>query len=191
MKKLDADLDCREATIRNQQAPVGVDINQAMLSVSRRKPVCAVLNSGSIRVDDVLSGTLTELDVIRMLPFGGGFSEVLMTGDYVKRVLDAGVLNRGTGGYLQVLGAEQMTGTDIWKIGGQPLAPKENYWVVLPDFLLTGNEKNLAFLKTSINADGKTTDNIGILQVDKPLVSDKSDLRSDLRLALIDYWKKH
>ncbi|MCS6929392.1 MAG: metallophosphoesterase, partial [Saprospiraceae bacterium] len=44
-------LDCREALIRHQQAPVGQIILEAMLAAAREKPECALLNSGSIRVD--------------------------------------------------------------------------------------------------------------------------------------------
>lgn len=184
--KLDKPLDCREAYIRHQQAPVGGMITEAMMAVSRNKPECALLNSGSIRVDDVLSGTLVELDIVRMLPFGGGITEVEMKGALLRKTLETGWTNAGNGGYLQINHALRDASTGKWMIGTTALDDNKLYRVTLPDFLLTGNESNMAFLKASIGADGKS-DNPDIPKILKPDPKDKSDLRNDIRLALIRY----
>ncbi len=182
--KLDKPLDCRETVVRGGQAPVGGMITEAMLSVSRTKPECTMLNSGSIRVDDVLSGILTELDIVRMLPFGGGISEVEMKGSLLRKTLETGLSNKGGGGYLQTNGAMQDAATGQWKIGANALDDNKLYRVSLPDFLLTGNEANMGFLKASIGADGKSN-NPDIPKITKPDPKDKNDLRNDIRLALI------
>ncbi|MCC7465889.1 MAG: bifunctional metallophosphatase/5'-nucleotidase [Saprospiraceae bacterium] len=184
--KLEKPLDCRESVIRHGQAPVGAMITEAMMAVSRNKPELAVLNSGSIRVDDVLTGILVELDIVRMLPFGGGLSEVEMKGSLLRKTLDAGANNQGNGGYLQINQASMNAGTGKWMIGKNPLEDNKLYRVVLPDFLLTGNESNMGFLKTTIGPDGKS-DNPDIPKVLRPDAKDKSDLRNDIRLALIKY----
>ncbi|MBL7806823.1 MAG: bifunctional metallophosphatase/5'-nucleotidase [Saprospiraceae bacterium] len=186
--KLDQPLDCREAVVRNGQAPAGSIITEAMMAVSRTKPEVAILNSGSIRVDDVLSGTLVELDIVRMLPFGGGLSEVEMKGSMLRKTLDAGVNNKGNGGYLQINHANFNAASGKWMIANNTLDDQKMYRVVLPDFLLTGNESNMAFLKTNLTADGKS-DNPDIPKVVRPDAKDKSDLRNDIRLALIRYWR--
>lgn len=183
--KLEKPLDCREQVIRNEQAPVGQIITQAMLSVSRNKPECALLNSGSIRVDDILSGTLTELDVVRMLPFGGGITEVEMKGSLLRKTLDAGYNNKGGGGYLQ-WNMVRRDETGKWYIGNNLLDDSKLYRVTLPDFLLTGNESNMGFLKASLNAQG-ASDNPDIPKIIKPDSKDKKDLRNDVRLAVIHY----
>lgn len=183
-------LDCREAIVRNQQTEAGKMITGAMLSASRTKPECALLNSGSIRVDDVLSGTLTELDIVRMLPFGGGLSEVEMKGSLLLKTLDAGRSNQGNGGYLQIAGARYDEAGKRWLIAEKPLDAARVYRVVLPDFLLTGNEQNMGFLKTAAAADGKGTTNPEVISLVKPLATDKADLRNDIRLALIDFLRK-
>lgn len=187
---LSAPLDCREAAVRHQQAPVGQQIVGAMLAAAKTQPECAILNSGSIRVDDVLSGTLTELDVVRMLPFGGGISEVDMRGNLLRRTLDAGLQNKGKGGYLQWGQITRDEDKKLWLINAKPLDDVKIYRVVLPDFLLTGNETNMDFLKTSAKTDSKGTTNPDILNWAKGNPADKSDLRNDIRLALIDFLRK-
>ncbi len=181
-------LDCREATVRHIQAPVGQMITAAMLAVGKRQPECALLNGGSIRVDDVLRDTLTELDVVRMLPFGGGLAEVEMQGSLLKRTLDAGWANKGNGGWLQWGNIARDDAGNGWKIGGQVLQEGNVYRVILPDFLLSGQESRMDFLKTDPLHDGSNkTTNPGILKLYRPASGDKNDLRSDIRLALIQY----
>lgn len=182
--KLEKPIDCREGINRNGQTPAGAMITEAMLAVSRTKPDCAILNSGSIRVDDVLSGTLTELDIVRMLPFGGGITEVEIKGSLLRKTLETGLSNKGNGGYLQTNRARRDEATGKWMIGANTLDDNKTYRVVLPDFLLSGNEANMAFLKASLGADGKS-DNPDIPKITKPDPKDKSDLRNDIRLALI------
>jgi len=183
-------LDCREDIIRQQQAPAGKMITDAMLAASKTKPDCALLNSGSIRVDDVLSGTLAEIDIVRMLPFGGAITEVEMRGSLLRKTLDTGVRNRGNGGYLQwgLVGYDEAK--KQWQINQKPLDETKMYKVVLPDFLLTGNEQNMGFLKAAPGADGKGSDNLDIPVIKKPNPADKTDLRNDIRLALINFLRK-
>jgi 2',3'-cyclic-nucleotide 2'-phosphodiesterase (5'-nucleotidase family) len=161
-------------------------IGEAMMAVSRSKPVCALLNSGSIRVDDVLSGTLTELDIVRMLPFGGGITEVEMKGSLLIRTLETSLGNKGSGGYLQYYLLRREESSSKWFLGANPLEDNKMYRVALPDFLLTGNEANMEFLKASLDANGKSS-NPDIPTILKPDAKDKSDLRNDIRLALIQY----
>lgn len=184
--KLDKPLDCRESVVRHGQVQVGMMITEAMMAVSRTKPEVAMVNSGSVRVDDILSGTLVELDIVRMLPFGGGISEVEMKGSLLRKTLDASAQNKGNGGYLQLFNASNNAATGKWMIGNNALDDNKLYKVVLPDFLLTGNESNMGFLKTTVGADGKS-DNPEIPKVVRPDAKDKSDLRNDIRLALIKH----
>lgn len=177
-------LDCRETTVRNTQCPVGALITNAMLNTSNDRLDCALLNSGSIRVDDILSGTLTELDVVRMLPFGGPITEVQMKGSLLRKALDAGEGNKGNGGYLQ-WGRISKNAAGQWLVKNQPLDDKRNYWVILPDFLLTGNEQNMSFLKAAPNPDGKGSTNPDILVLNRADPKDKADTRNDIRLVLI------
>ena len=182
-------LDCREAAVRHGQVPVGQMIVEALFSVAKTNPECAILNGGSIRVDDVLTGTITELDIVRMLPFGGAINEVEMRGSLLQRTLDAGLQNKGKGGYLHWGRIRRDEPGKRWLVNNTPLDPAKIYRVVLPEFLLTGLETNMDFLKTE-PIDGTGTTNPDILRVVKPDPKDKSDLRNDIRLVLIQYLRQ-
>ncbi|MBP6812567.1 MAG: bifunctional metallophosphatase/5'-nucleotidase [Saprospiraceae bacterium] len=186
--KLEKPLDCREGFIRTQQAPIGAMITEAMYVATKAKPDCAILNSGSIRIDDVLSGNLTELDIVRILPFGGAIVTVEISGALLRKTLDAGYTNKGNGGYLQLYRVRRDEASAKWFISDKELDNNKLYQVTMPEFLLSGNESNMAFLKASIGADGKST-NLDILKITKADPTDKSDLRNDIRLVFIRYLK--
>jgi 2',3'-cyclic-nucleotide 2'-phosphodiesterase (5'-nucleotidase family) len=68
-------LDGRELLIRSQPTNLGKMISNAMAFAAPEADL-AIMNSGSIRVDDILHAPITEYDNIRTLPFGGGILEV-------------------------------------------------------------------------------------------------------------------
>ncbi len=140
-------LDGRETVVRNGP---GLLTDLVLGGVAREAAPADVslLNGGSVRVDDVVpAGVLTEYDVIRILPFGGAIVKATIDGSLLADVLNAGVANRGTGGFLHVGGATSTSSG--WLIGGRPLDPAARYTVAMPDFLLTGNESRLAALNRS------------------------------------------
>lgn len=138
-------LDGTEESVRSRSTNLTQLIAEAMLAAAPGMEI-AVYNGGSIRIDDTLPpGPLTEYDIIRILPFGGKIWSVSMKGSLLKRALDQGVLNSGNGGYLQTSGVSFVEGA--WRVGSKPLDLNANYKVAINDFLLTGNEQNLPFLK--------------------------------------------
>lgn len=142
--KLPGPLDAREVIIRNGESDFTRLLTQALLHEAPDADV-ALMNSGSIRLDDVLPpGPITEYDVIRLLPFGGKVVEVEMTGALLQQVLEQGDKNRGIGGYLYRANAEH--GASGWTVGGAPLDADKGYRVVTPDFLVSGGEQNLGYL---------------------------------------------
>jgi len=183
--KLSEPLDCREGILRFQPAKAGQLITEAMLATSKNQPDCAILNSGSVRVDDILTGSLTELDIVRMLPFGGAIAEVEMRGSFLRRTLDVGWTNKGNGGFLQWANIRRDEATGAWSVNNQPLDDTRVYHVTLPDFLLTGSEQNMGFLQVTTNSKG-----FAITPPEMPMVTradprNKTDLRNDIRLAVI------
>jgi 5'-nucleotidase/UDP-sugar diphosphatase len=139
-------LDGRESTTRSRSGNLTDLIGAAM---RREVPDAelSILNGGSIRIDDVLSaGPVTQYDVIRMLPFGGPVVAVRMRGDLLARVLAAGEKNVGRGGFLHRTGVEG-SAAEGYRVGGAPLDPARNYRVAITDYLITGNEIGIEFLK--------------------------------------------
>jgi 5'-nucleotidase/UDP-sugar diphosphatase len=138
-------LDGLEESVRNRSTNLTQLIANAMIREGGEAEL-SIFNSGSVRIDDRLPpGKISQYDVIRILPFGGKVLLVEMPGTLLKRVLEQGKANRGTGGYLQTakVDYDEKTG---WQIQGQPLQPNRNYRVAINDFLMSGKEQNLGFL---------------------------------------------
>jgi 5'-nucleotidase len=154
----DVALDGRESAVRNRSTNLAELIADAMRHEAGTD--VAILNGGSIRLDDVLpAAPVTQYDVIRILPFGGKVVRATFTGALLAKVLQIGEQNRGTGGFLHYAGP-------------RPVDPGGRYTLAITDFLLTGGETNLAFLTRQ-----------------NPEISDIGELR-DVRLAVFDELKK-
>jgi 2',3'-cyclic-nucleotide 2'-phosphodiesterase (5'-nucleotidase family) len=187
---LRSDLDCRETAVRYSQCPAGEIVATSLFVAARNKPDCAVVNGGSIRIDDVLRGTVSEVDVLRMLPFEGGMAEVEMSGTTLRRMLDGGRANRGVGGYLHMVRIAYDDARGLWLVNNLPIDDNQKYRVALPNFLLGGTEPNLGFLKTeAANPDGTGSTNPDIAVLYRPKNNDTSDVRNDVRRAVIQYWR--
>ncbi|WP_422008580.1 bifunctional metallophosphatase/5'-nucleotidase [Roseivirga pacifica] len=137
-------LDGRESSIRYKPTNYPIMTAESFLFAVPNADL-AVFNSGSIRLDDQLTGTITEYDILRSFPFGGGVSIVSLKGDVIERILETGtVTNVGIGGYLQLANAEKKA--DGWYIKQEKLSTSKTYKLVLPQFVMNGGEKNLEFL---------------------------------------------
>lgn len=171
-------LDGREETIRYGESALGYLIANSMYDVSPGADL-ALFNSGAIRIDDELTGEITQYDIIRVLPFGGKILHAEMKGSLLRQVLETGWNNKGSGGFLQYYGVEQTA--DGWKVRSQPIDNEKVYNVAIADYLLSGMEQNFGYL---------TKENPGIVKVTTPDPADKNDLRNDIRFAVIEYLKK-
>ena len=174
-------LDGHETTVRNSQGNMGELITNALLSASTNAIDCAFFNGGSIRIDDMVSGKITQLDVLRILPFGGKLVEVKMRGRLLEKVLEMGLQNKGSGGYLQWNKIAYDEAKKEWKINGKLLDINQEYSIVTSDFLLSGKERNLGFF---------TKQNPDIISV-VDTFPDADDVRNDIRKAVIAYLKKN
>lgn len=171
-------LDGRETEVRSHPTNLTKLI---IASIANAVPAADVvlMNAGSIRVDDVLQPPVTEYDILRSLPFGGGIREVDMKGSLLIKVLEQGKKNIGIGGYL-LYNENLVNANDQWLLNHTPIDPNKVYHVALTDFLLTGKEANLDYLNPT-NAD--------IVKVYNAATS-VNDPRSDIRLAVVKYLEK-
>ncbi|MEL6611327.1 MAG: bifunctional metallophosphatase/5'-nucleotidase [Bacteroidota bacterium] len=148
--ELPVPLDGRESTIRTQSTELGTAIADGFRAASGAP--LAVFNGGSVRIDDVLSpGAFTEYDAIRVMPFGGEVVTIEMPGRLVARLLDQGVANAGTGGFLQTSGFGGTAGA--WTVDGEPIDPNATYTVASNDFLVSGREANLDWFSIDGNPE--------------------------------------
>jgi 2',3'-cyclic-nucleotide 2'-phosphodiesterase (5'-nucleotidase family) len=171
-------LDGREASLRLQQNNLGGAVAKSM-SAAAIKPVdCAFFNSGSIRIDDQITGKITQKDIIRIMPFGGKLVEFDIQGSELRKVILAGLLSKGRGGYLQWDKISYNDATKTINILGVELDNSRIYHCITNDFLLTGKENNLDFFNTK---------NPNISNIVMP--TDATDIKNDIRKAFIQYLK--
>ena len=138
------------------------------------KPVnAAIVNGGSIRLDDILENEISAVDVFRVLPFGGNVQRVQITGELLNQVLDYGEKSAGTGAYLHRYNLKNKNG--IWFLGSKPLENDTLYTVALSDYLLKGLDIPIL-----------SADSPGIKSVYIPI---KEEAAYDIRKAVIDFMK--
>ncbi|WP_292993880.1 bifunctional metallophosphatase/5'-nucleotidase [Nitrosomonas sp.] len=138
-------LDGLESSVRTRKTNLTELIAKSLLRPYPEAEL-SLYNSGSIRIDDVLpAGQITVYDVIRVLPFGGKIQLAAIKGNLLLKVLNQGIANTGAGGFLQSANTQQInTG---WQINGTPIDPKKTYRLAINDFLASGIERNLDYLK--------------------------------------------
>jgi 2',3'-cyclic-nucleotide 2'-phosphodiesterase (5'-nucleotidase family) len=123
---------------------------------------------------------VTQYDIIRSLPFGGGIREVDMKGTLLIQILTQGKNNVGTGGFLLHNDSLQFdNNANAWILNNNPIDLQKIYRVALTEFLLTGGEANLGFL---------TPNNPDIVKVYDAETVVGNPL-SDVRIAIINYLK--
>lgn len=167
-------LDGTDSASRGVQTNLGDLITEAM-AASFNEPVdAAFVNGGSIRLDDMLAGEVTSLDIFRVLPFGGNVVKVKMKGSLLYEVLNYGKSKGGTGAYLQRFNIDE-SNLAGWMVSGKALAMNETYSIAMSDFLLKGYD--IPFL---------TPKNEGVLKVYEPKSSEPA---ADIRKAVIIYLK--
>jgi 2',3'-cyclic-nucleotide 2'-phosphodiesterase (5'-nucleotidase family) len=166
-------LDGRDTPIRSLQTNLGSIIAKSMSFAFNDSVDCALVNGGSIRIDDQLIGTLNAVDIFRVLPYGGAIVKVEIKGRLLKRVLDYGLLAAGTGAYLQRFNAEKVG--PIWMIQNKELNINKTYTVAFSDYLLKGFD--IPFL---------TSENKEVLSVYNPK---ENELTVDIRKAVVAYLK--
>jgi len=167
-------LDGTDSANRGIQTNMGDLITEGMARSFDEAVDGAFVNGGSIRLDDMLAGDVTSIDIFRVLPFGGHVVKVAMKGSLLIEVLNYGKSSGGTGAYLQRYNIAE---SDIagWLINKKPIRMKETYTIAMSDFLLKGYD--IPFL---------TPDNDRIVSVSQPKPSEAA---SDIRKAVIFYLK--
>jgi len=168
-------LDGRDTPIRSIQTNLGKIIARAMAFGYDDKVDAALVNGGSIRIDDELEGDITAIDIFRVLPYGGSVLKVKLKGDLLEKVLQYGKLKAGNGAYLQRYQANYDQDKKRWLINGKPIHKNKIYTIAFSDYLLKGYD--IPFLKPS---------NKGIIEIYKPK---ENEMSSDIRKSVINYLK--
>ena len=166
-------LEARDTPIRSVQTNMGNIIAKSMMEAYKNEVDCAIVNGGSIRIDDVLTGDISSIDIFRVLPYGGGVFKVKMDGSLLLQVLEYGEKASGSGPYLQRAGITYENGQ--WLVNQKKIQTNKTYSVATSDYLMRGLD--IPFL------DDK---NPKVLSVTFPTSNKKA---SDIRKAVIEYLK--
>ncbi|CAF0808154.1 unnamed protein product [Rotaria sordida] len=117
--------DGRSAIIRSQQSHLTRALCNAMMDATNTA-IC-VLNSGAIRIDDQLTGTITQYDILRCLPFAASLITIRINGSNLVKILDRGLMNINTGMYISYSGLEYDAITTKWYLqSNRQLVDDEN-----------------------------------------------------------------
>jgi len=168
-------LDGRDTPIRSIQTNLGTIIAKSMAIGFDNKVDCALVNGGSIRIDDQLEGDITGIDIFRVLPYGGKVLKVKIKGSLLGKVLQYGRLHAGKGSYLQRYNALYNKDKKEWLVDGKAINESKIYTVAFSDYLLKGYD--IPFLKP---------ENKDVINVYKPT---ENELNFDIRKAVISYMK--
>jgi 2',3'-cyclic-nucleotide 2'-phosphodiesterase (5'-nucleotidase family) len=169
-------LDGRETEVRSRPTNLTRLIAAAVAEAAPEASI-AIMNAGSIRVDDILYPPITQYDILRSLPFGGPIREAELKGSLVVQVLEAGKKNEGVGGYLHYHPVLFDSTINKWMLNGNAIDTAKVYRVAFSDFLITGKEANLEFLNK---------DNPAMIKLYDAETSPASS-KSDIRLAIVRY----
>ena len=167
-------LDGTDETNRSKQSNLGEIITKSMANAYKNKVAGAIVNGGSIRIDDNLQGNITSTDIFRILPFGGVVLKVELKGHLLSQVLDYGEQKKGTGAYLQRYNFTQAA-DGTWLVAGARIKPDYKYTIALSDFLMKGLD--IPFL---------TPENKGVVKVYTPT---EKETAADIRRAIVSYLK--
>ncbi len=167
-------LDGTDSASRGGQTMLGEIITHAMALSFYDPAEAAIVNGGSMRLDDRLSGAIESLDIFRVLPFGGEVVKVAIKGSLLIEVLDYGKSHNGEGAYLQRYNISEGPSAN-WMIEGNPIEDDKVYQIAMSDFLLKGLD--IPFL---------TPENDGIIEVYFPKETENA---RDIRKAIIHYLK--
>ena len=73
-----------------------------------------VFNSGAIRIDDQLMGTITQYDILRCLPFAADLVTIRVNSSILLKVLNRGLDSINTGMFISYAGIEYNSITEKW-----------------------------------------------------------------------------
>jgi 2',3'-cyclic-nucleotide 2'-phosphodiesterase (5'-nucleotidase family) len=142
-----APLDGRDGSMRTSQTNLGFLLCDAFKKADSKADL-AIMNSGSVRIDDQINGFVVQKHILATLPFGGNLQHGNVLGRDLRRLLDAGLapaLDK-SGAHLQYSSNVTRQGSNFL-IDGKPLEDAKTYVLCLPGFLAGGGEAALGFIK--------------------------------------------
>jgi 2',3'-cyclic-nucleotide 2'-phosphodiesterase (5'-nucleotidase family) len=138
-------LDGKEPSVRTMQTNLGTLICRSMMDALVTPVDCSIFNSGSIRIDDMLSGYITQYDIFRVLPFEGNIVIKEFPGYILDSVLKTNSGRQRDGSFLQYYGITEKSNS--YFINGEALSQSNKvYKVATNNYLGMGWQDKLNYL---------------------------------------------
>jgi 2',3'-cyclic-nucleotide 2'-phosphodiesterase (5'-nucleotidase family) len=167
-------LDGREVSIRTGPTNLGEFIGESMSEALVSKTDCSIFNSGSVRIDDVLTGYITQYDIFRVLPFEGKIVIRQLQGFIIDSLLKSNPQRIYDGSFLQYSGIKKED--TVFSIGGRNLYNDTTWYkVAMNDYLALGFQPGLNF--------------IGTLKPAADVLPQLAISKNDIRMAMIAKFK--
>jgi 5'-nucleotidase len=147
------ELDGTSESVRYSQTLLTNIICESMINAtSASRTTIAVFNSGSIRIDDVLIGQVTQYDVLRILPYADYIWALSVPGQLLAQVLTTGMSIQGNGMFLSYYGIQTSDGGTTWFVNGVNVATSGvNYTVATIDYAKLNTGLNSATIIQETN----------------------------------------
>ena len=117
------ELDGRFKSVRNFPTLLSDVACECMVyETADNQTVAGLFDSGSIRLDDILRGTITQYDILRTLPFENTLYSLLVPGQVLAKILNNGRSAKGSILFLSYCGVETKDDGKTWLINGQDIS---------------------------------------------------------------------
>lgn len=138
-------LDGTEANIRTTETNLGKLIGESIMEALKEHVDCSIYNSGSVRLDDVLTGYITQYDIFRVLPYENKIVVKELQGNIIDSLLKSNPARAEDGSYLQYAGIKKED-TSFY-INGKLLYNDTIYYkVAMNNYLAMGLQPGLNFI---------------------------------------------
>ena len=131
------ELDGRSASVRNVRTQLADDACQSLLQATKSKDTSVgVFHSGSIRIDDVLRGKITEYDVLRIFPYQDPVHFLRVNSSTLANLLSRGWASKGSGSFLSYCGIDTPDQGQTWVVNGTDItSSQQDYRIATIDYL--------------------------------------------------------
>ncbi|CAF1230363.1 unnamed protein product [Rotaria sp. Silwood1] len=140
------ELDGRSTSIRNFPTLLTDCACQSILkSTSINGTKIAVFVSGSIRIDDILRGTITQYDILRVFPLKDDLWSLSVPGSYLAKVLTSVISLKGTGRFPAYCGIQTLDQGNTWIVDDLDISKTNlNYTIATMTYLKDAELNNPA-----------------------------------------------
>jgi 5'-nucleotidase/UDP-sugar diphosphatase len=117
------ELDGKSASVRNFETLLSRYCCECMINTTAKsKTIVGIYDSGTIRIDDVLRGKITQYDILRTLPYQNNLFALSVPSEILGNVLRKGISIKGNGMFLVYCGIETMDEGKTWLINGKDIS---------------------------------------------------------------------